>query len=177
MKPNYVARKTAWLMVNFKDFLIFMMFLVGVAAAVLALFVIPLEPMMQIIVAAAGGAVAVIFLFWYIIRFLAVKLECYEFYDHKIVYKKGVFRRHEATATFLGVLAIEVNRTFAGRILGYGNVTVDAVGRWDMDIEMVSKPKKLQAYLESRGASKMAAAFAAGPTNVDHFSTDALEDF
>ena len=177
MKPNYVARKTAWLMFNLKDICIFLMFLAGVAVAVLAFFFLELGDMMKLIIGAAGAVVALFFLIWYIIRFLAVKLERFEFYDHKIVYKQGVFRRHEATSTFLGVLSLEVNRSFLGRILGYGHVSVDAVGRWDMDIEYVSKPKKLQAYLESRGASKMAAAFAAGPSNVDHFDTDPIENF
>lgn len=177
MKPNYVARKTAWLMFNLKDICIFLMFIAGFALAILALFVLQLDEMIKIIVAAAGGVVGIIFLIWYIIRFLDVKLERYEFYDHKVVYKHGVFRRYESTATFLGVLAMEVNRSFLGRILGYGDVTVDAVGRWDIDISMVSKPKKLQAYLETRGASKMAAAFAAGPANVDHFNTDVIENF
>lgn len=177
MRPNYVARKTAWLMFNLKDICIFLMFLAGVAVAVLAGFVLALDDTLKLIGMIAGGAIALFFLIWYIIRFLAIKLEVFEFYDHKIVYKQGVFRRHEATSTFLGVLSFEVNRTFLGRILGYGHVSVDAVGRWDMDIEFVSKPKKLQAYLETRGASKMAAAFAAGPANVDHFSTDPIEDF
>lgn len=82
------------------------------------------------------------FTFWRIILFflivplivliydiIARKKEVIEFYDDKIVYKKGVFNKSETTAAFMGVYAVNVYQSFFGRIFNYGNVKVDAVGR------------------------------------------------
>lgn len=138
MKPNYVAKKSAW--TAFTPLLV-----------ILSIFIVPL-----------------IFVF---IKMIWIKFESYEFYDNKIVYKKGVFNRHETVSTFLGVLSVNVDQTFTARIFNYGNVTVDTVGRWDMDMEGIARPHRLKRYLETKAASKLTAAFAAGPENFPHFDT------
>ncbi len=101
------------------------------------------------------------FTFWRIILFflivplivliydiIARKKEVIEFYDDKIVYKKGVFNKSETTAAFMGVYAVNVYQSFFGRIFNYGNVKVDAVGRWDINFNGIKNPKGLKAYLE-----------------------------
>ncbi|MBQ7386832.1 MAG: PH domain-containing protein [Clostridia bacterium] len=113
-------------------------------------------------------------IFIIIIRMIIRKFEYYEFYDNKVVYKKGVFSRKETVSTFLGVLSVSVEQPFIARIFNYGDVVVDTVGRWDMDIVGVSKPHKLKRYLETKAASKLTAAFAAGPENFGHFDTSPM---
>ena len=51
---------------------------------------------------------------------------------------------------FAGVLSVSVEQSFWGRIFRYGNVKVDAVGRWDVDMNDVVNPAGLKTYLESR---------------------------
>ena len=141
MKPNYIAKKSAWTAIKLPYLL-------------LSFLIIPI--------------------FIMLIRLIIIKHESYEFYDNKIIYKKGVFNRQETVSTFLGMLSISVDQSFIGRIFNYGNVTVDTVGRWDLDMENVAKPHKLKRYLESKAASKLTAAFAAGPENYSHFDTSGL---
>lgn len=101
------------------------------------------------------------FTFWRIILFflivplivliydiIARKKEVIEFYDDKIVYKKGVFNKSETTAAFMGIYAVNVHQSIFGRIFNYGNVKVDAVGRWDINSNGIKNPKGLKAYLE-----------------------------
>jgi uncharacterized membrane protein YdbT with pleckstrin-like domain len=72
------------------------------------------------------------------------------------------------------VLSVSVEQRFIARIFNYGDVVVDTVGRWDMDIVGVAKPHKLKRYLETKAASKLTAAFAAGPENFGHFDTSPI---
>lgn len=101
------------------------------------------------------------FTFWRIILFflivplivliydiIARKKEVIEFYDDKIVCKKGVFNKSETTAAFMGIYAVNVHQSIFGRIFNYGNVKVDAVGRWDINSNGIKNPKGLKAYLE-----------------------------
>lgn len=88
-----------------------------------------------------------------ICKIIIVKHKRIEFYDKKIVQKSGVFDVEKKTAVFTAVLAVCVEYPFWGRILGYGNVKVEMVGPWDIDLNGVKKPKKLQRYLESRIAN------------------------
>lgn len=136
MKPNYVAKKSAWK--AFHPLLVLLFFLI------VPIFII-------------------------IVRLIVIKCERIEFYDNKVVYKKGVFSRKEITTTFLGVLSVSVDQTFVGRIFNYGDVVIDTVGRWDISTENIARPHKLKKYLETKGASKMTAAFAAGPEAVNYF--------
>ncbi len=136
MKPNYVAKKSAWKACHPVLVLLFWL-------------VIPL-----IIIIA---------------RIIILKHERIEFYDNKVVFKKGVFRRKEIVTTFLGVLSVSVDQTFIGRIFNYGDVVVDAVGRWDISTEDIARPRKLKRYLETKAASRVTAAFAPGPEGVDYF--------
>jgi len=101
------------------------------------------------------------FTFWRVILFflivpliiliyniIALKKDVIEFYDDKIVCKKGVFNKSETTVAFMGVYAVNINQSFFGRIFNYGNVKVDAVGKWDINSNGIKNPKSLKAYLE-----------------------------
>lgn len=96
-------------------------------------------------------------LFWLIIplivmivQSIALKHERIEFYDDKIVIKSGVLSRNERKSIFTGVLCVSVNQSLWGRIFGYGDVVVDAMGKWDVNSKGVRNPKELEAYLETK---------------------------
>ena len=83
-----------------------------------------------------------------IYNIIALKNEVIEFYDDKIIYKKGVLNKSETTVTFMGVYAVNINQSLYGRIFNYGDITVDAVGKWDINSNGIKNPKGLKAYLE-----------------------------
>lgn len=96
-----------------------------------------------------------IILFWLIIPLIKIicdivkfKKEVIEFYDGKIISRKGVFSKSEKTTIFLGVYSVNISQSFMGRIFNYGNISVDAVGKWDINCRGVKDPKGLKVYLE-----------------------------
>ena len=167
MKPNYTAKKTAWLLVSLKNVILFLVSVAGVVAFFLFDF-------LAFPISLVFFAPLLVSIIWILCDLLVIKCEKYDFYDNKVVYSKGVFNRKVQITTFLGVLSVTINQSFSGRLCNYGNVAIDTVGRWDMDMEKISKPHKLKLYLESKGASKLTATFAAGPENFDYFDTSQL---
>ena len=83
-----------------------------------------------------------------IYNIIALKNDITEFYDDKIVHKKGVFSKSETTTAFMGVYAVTVEQSFFGRIFNYGDINIDAVGKWDVNLDGVKNPKGLKEYLE-----------------------------
>lgn len=80
---------------------------------------------------------------------IKLKKDVIEFYDGKIVCKKGVFSKSETTTVFMGVYAVNIEQSYFGKIFNYGNVKVDAVGKWDINSTGIENPKELKAYLEN----------------------------
>lgn len=85
-----------------------------------------------------------------IIDMIAANKETIEFYDNKIIQRKGIISKSEKQSVFSGVLAISVEQSVLGRIFNYGNVMVDVQGKWDIDTHMISNPDGLKKYLEDK---------------------------
>ena len=101
-----------------------------------------------------------VLLFWLIIPLIvmiigiiAAKKETIEFYDEKVILKKGIIARSEKQTIFSGVLAVSVEQSVLGRMFNYGNVRIDVQGKWDIDTTMVSNPHGLKEYLENKAVS------------------------
>lgn len=73
-----------------------------------------------------------------------------EFYDGYVIQKSGVLSRKEDRLVFPKVASVSVNQSLFGRIFNYGDVKVDVVGKWDVDLKGVSKPHELKKYLEDK---------------------------
>lgn len=86
-----------------------------------------------------------------IYNIVVLKKEVIEFYDGKIIYRSGVFTTKEKTVTFMGVYSVGISQSLFGRIFDYGDVTVDAVGKWDISTCGIKNPCGLKAYLEQYG--------------------------
>ena len=106
--------------------------------------------------------------FWLVIPLIIqiariVSAKCYsiEFYDNKIIVKSGVLNKNERQSVFAGVYAVSVSQSLAGRILGYGDISVDCPGRWDVDTVGIKNPAALKNYLEGHIT-------ASGMTNIIH---------
>lgn len=107
-----------------------------------------------------------ILLFWLIVplimqivRILRAKSYQIEFYDNKMVVKSGLLNKNERQSVFTGVYAVSVSQSLWGRICGYGNISVDCPGKWDIDTTGIKDPKALKAFLEKYITTK-------GTTNV-----------
>lgn len=106
--------------------------------------------------------------FWLVIPLIIqiariVSAKCYsiEFYDNKIIVKSGVLNKNERQSVFAGVYSVSVSQSLAGRILGYGDISVDCPGRWDVDTVGIKNPAALKNYLEGHIT-------ASGMTNIIH---------
>ena len=94
--------------------------------------------------------------FWLIIPLImiivdVVKLrhEYVEFYNTYVVKKKGVFRKTEDKVMFPKVLSCSTDIPFWGRIFKYGDISIDAIGKWDVDLKGVKNPKYIKKYVEN----------------------------
>ena len=87
-----------------------------------------------------------------IFRIIAVKKFAMEFYNDKIIIKKGWLNTSEDQMTFMGVTAVSIDKSFWGSICNYGTVKVDCVGqKWDIDTTTyIKNPEGLKHYLQSR---------------------------
>lgn len=80
-----------------------------------------------------------------------IKLKCdyVEFYDNYVIVKKGVFVKSETKTIFPKVTGVNTRVNF----LGFGDVVVDVIGKWDVRLVGVTKPNELRAFLEKRMVS------------------------
>ena len=84
-----------------------------------------------------------------IIKIINIKDETVSFYQNKVIIKSGIFSKHERTTILTPVLSVTVKQTFWGRIFNYGNIYVDVVGKWDIDMHGVKDPMEAKRFLES----------------------------
>lgn len=97
-----------------------------------------------------------ILFFWLIIPTILmiadmISLSCQtiEFYDGYVVEKKGVFSKQENKKIFPGVYGVSLNQSLLGRIFGYGDLSVDTVGKWDLSLCGVKDPSGLKKHIEN----------------------------
>ena len=95
-----------------------------------------------------------IILFWTIIplivmifHIISLKCESIEFYNDKVIVKRGVLNKKERKTAFVGINSVSLERTLWGRIFNYGNITIDNVGKWDINTQAVKNPKAVVATL------------------------------
>ena len=87
-------------------------------------------------------------LFIMIWKIINIKDETISFYSNKVVLRSGILNKHEKTTILTPVLSVTVKQTFWGRIFNYGNIYIDVVGKWDINMRGVKNPMEAKAYLE-----------------------------
>ena len=99
--------------------------------------------------------------FWLIIptfiilfRIIALKSESFEFYSDHMVHKSGVLSKREDRKPFFRVNGVNFSQGIMGGLLNYGDITVDATGKWDICLEGIKDPRALKAYLEGRSVQE-----------------------
>ncbi len=141
-KPNIVAKKSLlpafkwWRILSFALIIPFVILITSPAFAewrslALLLLVIPF-----------------IMLFMIIIDCIKLSHQKVEFYNSYVMKKKGVFNKTEEKVIFPKVLGCNVYRSIWGRLFNYGNIKIDAIGRWDVDLIKVKNPLQIRKYIE-----------------------------
>ncbi len=95
------------------------------------------------------AAIAVIPVVLVVIDVIILRSRYVEFYDSFVVKKSGVFNKTDEKCMFPKILSCNVHRTFLGRIFNYGNIQIDAIGKWDVDLTNIKKPLYVRKYLEN----------------------------
>ncbi len=90
----------------------------------------------------------IIGIFKIIIEIIILKHKTIEFYDTYVIKRSGVFNKVEEKCMFPKVLSINVYRSFWGRVFGYGDIQIDAIGKWDVDLKKIKRPMFVRRYLE-----------------------------
>ena len=85
-----------------------------------------------------------------IIDILKTNVEKVEFFDKKVTERKGLISKNETETTFKGVVSVNVQQSFWGRIFNFGDVYVDLVGKNNLHLEKIAKPYELKKFLETK---------------------------
>ena len=145
--PNYVVKMSAWKVIKLWK-------IAAIAALAVVGLVLPqalsLTGSVATIAKLAPIALAGLWLLCLICKLIKIACITIEFYDDRIVQKKGVFRRWEKQTAFFGVKAVSIYKTFRARLFGYGDIIIDNFGGDELDVGTngIRKPEKLKKYLE-----------------------------
>lgn len=97
-----------------------------------------------------------VLLFWLIVPLVMIivdviklRSQYVEFYDSFVIKKRGVFNKTEERCMFPKVLSCNVYRSFWGRVFNYGDIQIDAIGKWDVDLTGIKRPLFVRKYLEN----------------------------
>lgn len=96
------------------------------------------------------ACVLILPIFVLIAKILIAKKYRIEFYDDKIITYKGLINVSRKQVVFAGVTGVIVEKSLTGRIFGFGDVKIDAVGKWDIDTKGIKNPEGLESYLNTK---------------------------
>ena len=96
------------------------------------------------------ACILIIPIFYLVYKCLEVKSYRIEFYDDKIVTYRGLISKSKRQSVFMGVASTAVTQSLKGRIFNYGSISVDCVGKWDIDTTAIKNPYALEEYLQTR---------------------------
>ena len=146
--PNYIARRTGWMAILNWWFVFF--FAVEAFLILCHRHVVPIKlPSMVIagmklelwtIILAAWTLFFLIAMIWTLI---IIRCNYVEFYDSYVIQKKGVIFRESKKTIFPQITSVKTTRTF----FGYGDVIIDVVGPWDVDLTKIKRPEDVREYL------------------------------
>lgn len=85
-----------------------------------------------------------------VVDILKTNVEKVEFLDKKIKERKGLISKNEKDITFKGVVSVNVEQSFFGRLFNYGKVYIDLVGKDNVILENIAKPYELKKFLETK---------------------------
>jgi uncharacterized membrane protein YdbT with pleckstrin-like domain len=69
--------------------------------------------------------------------------------NHRIIYKRGFFRRHTVEMNMSKVESVNVDQTFTGRALGYGTITIHGTGIDTEPLRGIDTPMELRNAIKA----------------------------
>ena len=151
MKPNYVMTKSGWSVARAWHILPFIFAVAGtVVAFALNNWSLP-APFDLVAFAVIGASILPLLILVY--RVINIKDESISFYNNKVVQREGIFSKREHTNILTTVLSVTVYQSFFGRIFNYGNISIDVMGQWDIDMRGIKDPTKAKEFLEQYAAN------------------------
>lgn len=84
-----------------------------------------------------------------IVDVIILRSQYVEFYDSFVIKKRGVFNKTEERCMFPKILSCNVYRSFWGRVFNYGDIQIDTIGKWDVDLHGIKRPLFVRKYLEN----------------------------
>ena len=146
--PNYIARKTGWKAILNWWFVCF--FAIEGFLLLCHFQALPISLGTVTLLGMELGRWTIIFAAWTFIFLVAmiwtlviIRCDYVEFYDSYAIHKKGVIFRTSVKHIFPQVVKVKTRRTF----LGFGDVIIDAVGPWDIDLTSIKRPEDVREYL------------------------------
>lgn len=101
------------------------------------------------IIAVVFGVVAAVPVVFIVVDVIILRCQYVEFYDSFVIKKRGVFNKTEEKCMFPKILSCHVHRSFWGRIFNFGNIQIDVIGKWDVDLTFIKRPLYVRKYLEN----------------------------
>ena len=105
------------------------------------------------------GVYALICLITLICAFICIRYQYVEFYDSYVIQKRGVFYRQSRKSIFPQASRVSVRK----HLFNYGDVYIDVVGPWDVDLTGIARPEDVREYLVDHMIS---------PSSVDGLSSN-----
>ena len=153
VKPNFVMKKSAWSVVRFWHiFPLLLSIAVTIAVGAMNDWSFP-APWNIVVLVLFGASVIPLLIMLY--RIINILDESISFYNNKVVQRSGIFSKRELTNILTHMLSVSVHQTLWGRIFNYGNISVDVMGQWDIDMRGIKNPRKAKEYLETIAANGM----------------------
>lgn len=88
-----------------------------------------------------------VWMLYYLIQWIcviiAIRHQYVEFYDDFVIRKSGVFRKRSRRTIFPQLTSVSASK----HILNWGEVIIDVVGPWDVDLTDIARPGALRDYL------------------------------
>ena len=82
-------------------------------------------------------------------KIVVLRSQRVEFYDSFVIKRRGVFNKIEEKCMFPKILSCNIYRSFKGRVFNYGDIKIDAIGKWDVDLTNIKRPLFVRKYLEN----------------------------
>lgn len=145
-EPNFIMVKSSWTVIKAWHILPFILTVI-VSTIVLILFWNSIPSPFNLIPFGliALSLIPVIIM---IVKIINIKDDTISIYDNKVVQRSGIFSKYEHTNVLTPVLSVTVTQTFWGRICNYGDIKIDVVGFWDIDMKGIKNPNQAKQYFE-----------------------------
>ncbi len=69
------------------------------------------------------------------------------FYDNYLIHKKGILGKDERKIKMTGIIGLKVKQRFMQRIFNRGNVRIEILDNWDINITGLKRTRQLKEFL------------------------------